>query len=231
MVLDLVNDVITKRRKQILKLDTLIKSRFVEMFGDPITNKHGWDRGTIREVVSDVKYGTSKPASENGKYPYLRMNNITYEGRLDISNLKYIDINDDEVEKYIVRKGDILFNRTNSKELVGKTCVFDLIEPMVIAGYIIRVRTNDLAIPSYISAVLNSDYGKLILKMMCKSIIGQANINAQELQDIKILIPPITLQTQFADFVHQVDKSKFVIKKSLDETQELFDCLMQKYFE
>jgi hypothetical protein len=123
------------------------------MFGDPVENPMGWENGTIRDIVTEVKYGTSKPADEGGQYPYLRMNNITYEGQLDVSNLKYIDVPEREIEKYIVRKGDVLFNRTNSKELVGKTCVFDLDEPMIIAGYIIRVRTNNRAVPAYISDI------------------------------------------------------------------------------
>lgn len=137
------------------------------------------------------------------------MNNITYGGQLDLTSLKHIDIEDKELEKYIVRKGDVLFNRTNSKELVGKTCVFNIDTPMVIAGYIIRVRTNELVLPEYLSAVLNSSYGKATLAGMCKAIVGQANINAQELQDIKISIPPIELQKEYVRLIEQVDKLKF----------------------
>ena len=184
------------------------------MFGDPIKNPKNWEIGVIRDVVSEVRYGTSRPAVEGGKYKYLRMGNITYNGDLDLSDLKNIDIPDSEIEKCIVQKGDVLFNRTNSKELVGKTCVFDSDEPMVIAGYIIRVRVNKKVVPLYLSAVLNSQYGKQTLYDMCKAIVGQANINAQELQNIKLCIPPIDLQNQFATFVQQVDKSKYYIQKT-----------------
>ncbi len=179
------------------------------MFGSPATNPKGWKVTTIGNITTDVRYGTSKPAVEGGKYPYLRMNNITYNGYLDLDNLKYIDIEDDELEKCIVRKGDVLFNRTNSAELIGKTCVFDLEEPMIIAGYIIRVRLINEVLPIYLSMFLNSDFGKELLKGMAKGAVNQANINAQELKSIKIAIPPIELQNQFADFVKQVDKLKF----------------------
>lgn len=179
------------------------------MFGDPVTNPKEWESGTIRDIASEVKYGTSSPATEGGKYIYLRMNNITYDGHLDLSNLKHIDLPDDQLAKYQVQKGDVLFNRTNSKELVGKTCVFKEDIPMVIAGYIIRVRVNARANPEYLSAILNSKYGKRTLLDMCKSIVGQANINAQELQNIDILIPPLALQNEFAAFIEQLDKSKF----------------------
>ena len=229
-VLDKVSGLIAKRREQLDKLDELLKARFVEMFGDPVSNLKGWERKTIRDVVSEVKYGTSRPAVDGGAYKYLRMGNITFDGHLDLSDLKYIDIPDSELEKCMVRKGDVLFNRTNSKELVGKTCVFDLDEPMVIAGYIIRVRVNKKVLPIYLSAVLNSQYGKQILADMCKAIVGQANINAQELQDITILIPPIELQEKFSNSVETVKKSKLTIQQSLDKLEVLKKALMQQYF-
>ena len=221
-VLDKTNAIIGKRRAQLSCLNELAKSRFIEMFGDPVTNPKGWESGTIRDIASEVKYGTSSPATEGGKHIYLRMNNITYDGHLDLSNLKYIDLPDDQLAKYQVQKGDVLFNRTNSKELVGKTCVFKEDIPMVIAGYIIRVRVNARANPEYLSAILNSKYGKRTLLDMCKAIVGQANINAQELQNIDILIPPISLQNEFATFIEELDKSKFSVsrqQKMIDSCQ------------
>ena len=211
-ILDKVNDLISLKKKQISKLDLLVKSRFVEMFGDPVMNTKRWEIGTIRDLVRDVKYGTSKPAEEHGKHIYLRMNNITYNGSIDLTNIKHINVSDKDYEKYVVHKGDLLFNRTNSKELVGKTAVFKEDTQMIIAGYIIRVRTNEKANPEYVSAFLNSKYGKEMLYDMCKAIVGQANINAQELQNIKIPIVPLDLQNQFAEFVQQVDKLEFTIE-------------------
>ena len=101
---------------------------------------------------------------------------------------------------------------------------------MIIAGYIIRVRMNDKALPEYLCAVLNSRYGKETLLRMCKAIVGQANINAQELQDIQILIPPIELQYEFVKFREQVDKLKVEVQKNLNELTTLYNALMQKYF-
>lgn len=184
------------------------KSRFIELFGDPIANQFGWDTTNIGAIVTEVRYGTSRPAVENGKYPYLRMNNLTFDGHLDLKDLKRIDIPEEEIEKCIVRKGDVLFNRTNSVELVGKTCVFDLDEEMVIAGYIIRVRLGQKMIPTVFSAFMNSQPIKELFRGMAKGAVNQANINAQELQSIRIYLPPIDLQEQFAAFVEQTDKSK-----------------------
>ncbi len=228
--LNKVQEIIDIRKKQIDQLYELIKSQFVEMFGDPYFNRYNWKIGTIRELVSDVRYGTSKPSTEGGKYKYLRMNNITYNGKLDVTDIKYIDIPDNEIEKCSTKKGDILFNRTNSRELVGKTCVFDLDEKMVIAGFVIRVRVNELSNPYFLSEYLNTKYMKKNLYNMCKNASGQSNINAQELQNIKIYIPPIELQNQFADIVKQIDKQKFKVQESLNKMQNLYEALMDQYF-
>lgn len=203
-----IENIIEKKKQELEQLDTFVKSRFAEMFGDPIRNPKGWKVVTIGDIVTEVRYGTSKPAVEGGKYPYLRMNNLTADGHLDLNDLKYIDISDDEVEKCVVRKGDVLFNRTNSIDLVGKTAVFDLPDDMVIAGYIIRVRLNEKILPEVLSQYMNLEALKDILRSMAKGAVNQANINAQELQSIRIYVPDIELQKQFVEMKDQVDKSK-----------------------
>ena len=220
-----------KRLEQLQKLDELIQARFVELFGEPILNPKEWKIVTIGDIALDVHYGTSRPAVEGGKYPYLRMNNLTIDGHLDLTDLKYIDIPEEELEKCVVRKGDILFNRTNSLELVGKTAVFDLCEDMVIAGYIIRVRLNNkMILPEIFSQYMNHKTLKKILRGMAKGAVNQANINAKELQSIKIYVPNMKLQDEFVTFVNQVNKSKVEIQQALEKTQLLFDSLMQQYF-
>ena len=203
--LENLDNQILKRRHQSKLLSNLVKSRFNEMF---ILSDFSLKR--LGELVDEVRYGTSLPATINGKYGYLRMNNITENGKLNIQNLKYIDIPEKDLEKYVVRKGDILFNRTNSIELVGKTCIYELDFDMVIAGYIIRIRTNNNILnPRYLSEFLNFPSTKKFLRNIAKGAVNQANINAKELQDISIPLPPLDLQNEFADFVAQVDKSQF----------------------
>ncbi|TOI76882.1 restriction endonuclease subunit S, partial [Vibrio parahaemolyticus] len=161
-------DAIRQKRKQAIDLaDEFLRSVFLDMFGDPVTNPKGWEVGTIRDLVSSVNYGSSAKASEtDGEFPILRMGNITYEGKWNFTDLKYIDLNDKDQIKYLAHRNDLLFNRTNSKELVGKTAVFDEDDPMAIAGYLIRVRTNDNGNPWYISGYLNSFHGKQTLLNM-----------------------------------------------------------------
>ena len=230
---DILNNivcVIKHYKAMIKKYDDLIKARFIEMFGRPFINNLKWESKQIKNVVNEVKYGTSKPSVENGEYKYLRMNNLTYDGRFDLTDLKFISLDNDELEKCVVRKGDVLFNRTNSLDLIGKTADFDFDEDMVIAGYIIRIRLKETIVPKFFSMYMNTDEVKLHLRTIAKGAVNQANINAQELQGIPIYIPPIELQKQFADFVRQVDKSREEVKKALEKTQQLYDSLMQEYF-
>ncbi|HJK33075.1 MAG TPA: restriction endonuclease subunit S [Methanocorpusculum sp.] len=229
-VLDKVSGLIAKRRQQLEMLDELVKARFVEMFGTFPANENNWPVGKIRDVIKEARYGSSRPAVDGGQYPYLRMNNITYGGYLDLSNIKQIDVPESELPKCSVQRGDVLFNRTNSKELVGKTCVYDRDEQMVLAGFIIRIRVNKHILPEFLSGFLNTDFSKQMLLGMCKTAIGQANINAQEMQNIGIYIPPIGLQQEFVDYHHQVKKTKTTISRSLDKLETLKKSLMQEYF-
>ncbi|HCN9370708.1 TPA: restriction endonuclease subunit S, partial [Escherichia coli] len=201
-------DAIRQKREQAIKLaDDFLRAKFLEMFGTPANNIHRFPKGTIRDLVDSVNYGTSAKASiDSGEYPILRMGNITYQGRWDFTDLKYLDLSVKEKDKYLVKEGDLLFNRTNSKELVGKTAVYEEDRPMAFAGYLIRVRPNSIGNNYYISGYLNSIHGKITLMNMCKSIVGMANINAQELQNIEILIPPKHLQDEYEIIYKKIKK-------------------------
>ena len=188
-ILDKADALRRKRKRAIELLDSLTQSIFLEMFGDPSTNPRGLKRGKIGDLVDDVQYGTSEKAGHIGAFPILRMGNITNGGKISTNDLKYIDLHEKEIQNFTVRRGDILFNRTNSAELVGKMAVFDRDEPFAFAGYLVRARTKVDACPEYISTYLNSRHGKAILRGMAKSIVGMANINAKEMQSISILIP------------------------------------------
>ncbi|UPR53049.1 restriction endonuclease subunit S [Vibrio cyclitrophicus] len=213
------------------ELNSLAQSVFIDMFGDPVTNPKGWDVGIIGEMLSSANYGTSeKSSTEKKKFPVLRMNNITYEGNWDFSALKYMDMSKEDENKYLVKSGDILFNRTNSKELVGKTAVYREVSSMAYAGYLVRARCNELAHPDYISSFMNSKYGKKTLQSMCKSIVGMANINAKEFQKIKIAKPPVELQEKFAIRVAAIRTKVADVKQLEAEYNLLFNALMQKAF-
>ncbi|HFU9238761.1 TPA: restriction endonuclease subunit S, partial [Escherichia coli] len=224
-------DAIRQKREQAIKLaDDFLRAKFLEMFGTPANNIHRFPKGTIRDLVDSVNYGTSAKASiDSGEYPILRMGNITYQGRWDFTDLKYLDLSVKEKDKYLVKEGDLLFNRTNSKELVGKTAVYEEDRPMAFAGYLIRVRPNSIGNNYYISGYLNSIHGKITLMNMCKSIVGMANINAQELQNIEILIPPKHLQDEYEIIYKKIKKGLSIYDKSAMQLQLLASNLSNKY--
>lgn len=230
-ILDKADAIRQKRQQAIALADDFLRSTFLDMFGDPVTNPKRFPQGTIRDLVESANYGSSAKASEDtGDYPILRMGNITYQGRLELSDLKFIDLHDSDKEKFLVRKGDLLFNRTNSKELVGKTAVFEQDNPMAFAGYLVRIRTNELGSNYYLSGYLNSAHGKKTLSNMCKSIVGMANINAQELQNIRISLPPIELQNRFEIIVKETNRRLLKHEKSRCKLEVLFASLTKKYF-
>ncbi|MDF7806022.1 restriction endonuclease subunit S [Pontiellaceae bacterium B12219] len=230
-ILDAAQALIDQRKQQIALMDQLVQSLFYDMFGDPVTNPMGWEEGMIKDLAVKTQYGTSKKAHEtDGEYPILRMNNITYIGGWDFRSLKFVDFDAKEKEKYLVHKGEILFNRTNSKELVGKTAVYREETPMAYAGYLVKLIVNERADPEYISAYLNSKHGKSVLLNKAKSIVGMANINAEELKKIEINIPPITLQQEFAERVTAIEAQKTAMSASLSEQEDLFAALNQRAF-
>jgi type I restriction enzyme S subunit len=228
-VLEEANRLVVKRERAIALMDELVQSIFLEMFGDPASNPKGWDRCTIGDLIESANYGTSQKAGPSGNVPVLRMGNITVRGEIDLSDLKFLQ-GEDVAEKYIVRKGDILFNRTNSADLVGKTAVFRDDSTMAYAGYLVRMRTNDANDPDYISAFLNSGYGKRVLRGIARSIVGMANINARELKSIPIPAVPLDLQRDFADKLQLIERQKRVQKSSLMKLAEIFISLQSKAF-
>lgn len=228
--IEIIDYLISLRQRQAEKLDELVKARFVEMFGDPVLNCQGFPVRTIGELTTEVKYGTSKPAVEGGKYPYLRMNNLTIDGKLDLHDLKQIDVDTSEFEKCVVRKGDVLFNRTNSAELVGKTAYYGLDEEMIIAGYIIRVRVNNLILPQYLSFYMNMPFMKQRIRSMAKGAVNQANINSKELKSIKVIVPPLEVQGKVVEYEERIDREKDRIQRSAALLETLKRSLMQQYF-
>lgn len=173
----------------------------------------------VKNFLSSFQYGLSLRATEEPiGIPMLRMNNIV-NSELNIADLKYIKIDKSQKEKFLLEKGDLLFNRTNSKELVGKTAVFELDGEYTFASYLIRLKLNTNKVnPHYINYLLNSHIGRVQIDMVSRQVLGQANINAQELQDFIFPIPDdITIQDSI---VREISN----IKKEANELRYKAEC-------
>lgn len=229
-ILDRADAFRTKQRQVLSTFGLLRESVFIDMFGYPSSNARGFPTGTIEDLVESADYGTSEKSSQQGDIAVLRMNNITYGGEIDLHDLKYMDLPEDKYNRYTVRRGDILFNRTNSAELVGKTAVYHGNAPLAYAGYLVRLRVREGFSPEYLSGVLNSAYGKATLRGMCKSIVGMANINAKEVQTIRTLVPPASDQQKYSERVEAIRVSKDRHAAALAELDELFASLQSRAF-
>lgn len=185
----------------------LIPALFLNTFGDPATNPMGWPVVTVGDLLESAAYGTSQKANErNDGIPMIRMGNVTIGGQLDTKDLKHIVISGQEREKAELLEGDLLFNRTNSKELVGKTGSWDGRFEAVAASYFIRLRARrESCNPLYLWAFFNTRYMKQMLFDTARGAIGQANINAKELRAFRIGAPPLPLQTTFAAQVQRIE--------------------------
>lgn len=226
--LDCLQGILSKKRQQLAEYHSLAQAIFHQMFGDPVVNEKGWEVKRLGEVCDSFNYGTSSAADENGKMKYLRMNNLTYEGEIILDNMKYINVDKESYEKYVVRRGDILFNRTNSKELVGKTALFNFDEEMIIAGYIIRIRVNNNTLhPQYATSYMNSPYMKAYLTTKAKGAVNQANISAKELKLFPIPLPPLPLQQSFAARIAAIDSQRERLAASIRELETLLACRME----
>ena len=154
-----------------------------------------WPRVELGEVLSLVQYGTSAKATATPKgLPVIRMGNIQ-QGRVLSANLKYLDLPPAEVAKYRMLKGDILINRTNSADLVGKSGLFDLDGEYLFASYLIRLRVEPrVADPAYVNYAINSGPGQAYLKSQGKDAIGQTNINTKQIRRMPLPLPSLDIQ-------------------------------------
>ena len=229
--------IMVKRRQQLEELDMLIKARFVELFGDPNTNPHSYptaEFGTV--LIVEPQNGLYKPQSDyvtdgNG-IPILRIDGF-YNGKVtDFRTLKRLICSEDDIKRYELHENDIVINRVNSIEYLGKCGLIQgLVEKTVFESNMMRLHVDESKLnPCYISHFLCSQYIYQQILKRAKKSVNQASINQKDVQSFVICIPPIELQTQFADFVTQVDKLKVEVQKSLDKLQMLFDSLMQRYF-
>jgi hypothetical protein len=181
-----------------------------------------YDLVPLQTIAPVVQYGDSSRAieEENGA-PILRMNNLQ-DGDWDLSELKYTTLNDEKLAKYRLEPGDLLFNRTNSKELVGKCAVFRESGDWYFAGYLIRVRVADPDdyLPEFLARYLNSDVGRVQIDQVSRQIIGMANVNANEIKALLVPKPPPNVQ---AEMVADLDRHWRARQAAMADVRELLE--------
>ncbi|MBR2408448.1 MAG: restriction endonuclease subunit S [Lachnospiraceae bacterium] len=227
-ILSRTEEILKKRRQQLEELDNLIKSRFVELFGDTVLNPFGWEKDSLGSVC-DVRDGThDSPKYYETGYPLVTSKNVT-GGKIDLTGCSLIceaDFNKIN-ERSKVDSGDIIMPMIGT---VGKPVIVDIEPDFAIKNVaLIKFRADSSVLNIYIRALLQSDYFD---DAVLSKVRGgtQKFISLGDIRKLEILVPPMDIQKQFVEFVKQVDKLKVEVQKSLDETQQLMDSLMQKHF-
>lgn len=230
-MLNRVSSSIDFRKQQLTKLDELIKARFVEMFGDPSINPMGWFQTTIGQECYSIKDGPHKSLMDVGKengHPFISVRNIV-KGYIDFSTAKYISDVDykEAIKKCCPEKGDILYSKGGTTG-IAKLVDVDIKFANWVHLAVLKFNHSEFN-GTFFENMLNCDYCYSQSQMLTKGIANR-DLVLSAMAQIKIYKPPILLQNQFAAFVEEVDKSKVEVQKALDQTQLLFDSLMQQYF-
>lgn len=231
-ILDRAASIQRRRQAADEKLKQIIPALFVDMFGDPASNPKGWPMTTVGDLIESADYGSSSKAHDEATgLPMLRMGNVTMDGALDMKNLKYVALEPAEQAKFTLKKGDILFNRTNSKELVGKTGIWDGSCDAVYASYFIRLRTKpELMTAEVLWAFMNSKHTKGLLFGMARGAIGQSNINSKELRAIRLFAPPIALQERFSQIYYDLKAKAAMSAAATNAATCIADSLANEVF-
>ena len=221
---------VKEHRKQQLKLlDELVKARFVEMFGDPVHNPYGWNKTELKELA-DLKIGPFGSLLHKEDYiegghalvnpSHIVDGRIIIDSKLTVSEDKY-----EELSAYHLKVGDVVMGRRGE---MGRCAVVEE-EGLLCGTGSLLIRPKGKVTADYIQKIISYPTFKKTIDDMA---VGQTmpNLNVPIVSGFRIITPPIEVQNSYYDFVAQVDKSKVAIQKSLDETQILFDSLMQKYF-
>ena len=231
-ILSKIESIVEFRQQELQQLDDLMKARFVEMFGDPVANDMGWNTLPLEKAcksIVDCPHSTPSYTNEDTGFMCIRTS-IVKKNKILWDDIEYIP--EDEFVKRIQRKkpevGDIVYTREGA--ILGIAAIIDR-DCNVALGQRSMLLSPDIdkCTSAFVCVAMNSDS---FLNNVLKGVSGSASphINVGDIKAFRMIMPPVELQKQFSDFVNQVYKSKVAVQKALDETQLLFDSLMQEYF-
>lgn len=231
-LLDKVSEVIANRKEELEKLNELIKARFIEMFGDPMTNPKKWPVCELSKYIRFLTSGSrgwAKYFTDEGEY-FITIKNVK-NCRITLDDVQHIVPPDNaEAKRTKVQEGDLLISITADLGRTGVVTKGIADYGGYINQHLTCIRLNQAYVrPLYVAYYMESDAGKEQFQSKNQSAV-KAGLNFNSINTLRLIVPPVELQDAFIAFVAQTDKSKVVIQKALDEAQLLFDSLMQKYF-
>ena len=211
-ILEQCNGIIQIKKGQLRKLDTLVKSRFVELFGNVFLNTMKWEEHSlelIADIVSGITKGRKMKQQTLMEVPYMAVSNVK-DGYIDWTTIKTIEATEQEINQYRLLPNDVLMTEGGDPDKVGRGAIIRKpLENCIHQNHIFRVRLNTTYIlPEFFAEYLQHQRAKRYFLRCAKQTTGIASINMKQLRALPVLIPPIELQNQFADFVVSTDKSK-----------------------
>ena len=230
---DKIINVISKRKEELKALDDLIKARFVEMFGNPRINPRQYPVSELSEYIEFLTSGSrgwAKYCIDDGTEWFITIKNVK-DCRISVENMQSVNApNNAEARRTKVQEGDLLISITADLGRTGVVTKEIAEHGTYINQHLICIRLNKAILnPLYVAYFMESTAGKEQFESKNQSAV-KAGLNFNSINSLRIMVPPISIQEEFVSFVKQVDKSKIVVQKALDEAQLLFDSLMQEYF-
>lgn len=233
-ILDQADALRVKRRAALGRLDALVQSVFLEMFGDPVTNPMGWEERQLAEVA-DIASGVTKGRKFGNKktvtVPYMRVANVQ-DGSIYTGDIKDIEVLPEDIKKYQLEKGDILLTEGGDPDKLGRGAVWKgEITPCIHQNHIFRVRlTSQQLVPEYLSALIASSRGKRYFLRAAKQTTGIASINKTQLTAFPALIPKIDLQQKYLQAIEEIAGLRQQTSAQMSYFENLFHSLQQRAF-
>ncbi len=233
-ILSRAEGIVRLRREAQKKAQELIPALFLDMFGDPATNPKGWPimpLSDVAEIISGVTKGRKINFNESVSLPYIRVANVQ-DGHLNLSEIKYIEIKKSEFEKYRLEPGDLLMTEGGDPDKLGRAALWNgEIENCLHQNHIFKVRVSQkMVLPEYLRSLIGSEYGKRYFLQVAKQTTGIASINKTQLGGFRVVIPPLTQQSEFTDRVLQtrsIQSQQFI---ALEKAEATFQSLLHRAF-
>jgi len=230
-------DALRKKNKELLDAyDELLKATFLDMFGDPVTNPKGWGEKYFKDVITDIVGGFSVGGEQRelreDELGVLKVSAVT-SGVFEPKEYKAVNIG--KIDRQIInpKKGDLLFSRANTRELVGAVAVVDQdYNRLFLPDKLWRIDLNRSLVTNYYlhRLLINERFRPELTKTATGTSGSMLNISKAKLNRLRIPLPPVGLQNQFAQIVENVEAQKALVKQSLQESEDLFNGLVQKAF-
>jgi type I restriction enzyme S subunit len=232
-ILDEADELRKLRTQADRRVTTLIPALFHEMFGDPETNLLGWPTATFEEVISSTKLGLVRGAKETDDslpFPYMRMDAILGDGNLALTPIKRVNATATEVVEFSLSAGDFLFNTRNSRELVGKTALFEGSGTYLFNNNIMRIRFNNSIEPRFMIALFQTDFIQRQLEARKSGTTSVVAIYFKNLSNLKVIVPTLALQKEFAQRVTEIRELEASQATSRTRLDALFQSMLHRAF-